>query len=274
MTISEATAVPVRPATTAAEATSRAAPVDVAQFIRGTTLVYPVLGSPIAQVKAPMLYNALFASTGVNAVVVPIEVAAADYPVLLKGLFRARNVPGAFITIPHKPATVDLLDDCSDAVRIAGACNAIVRRADGTLYGELFDGIGFVRAAERTGFTVARSHCLVVGAGGAGAAIAAALAAGGAARVRLFDTRSDHARELAAQLQRHFAASPSKRAKPPRRLRSRGQRHAAGDGAHRSATGRRRPDHPGMLIGEIVMKREITPLVDAARTRVSPRVWP
>jgi hypothetical protein len=65
---------PVRSATTAAEA------IDVTRFIRGTTLVYPVLGSPTTQVKAPMLYNALFASTGVDAVVVPIEVAAADYP--------------------------------------------------------------------------------------------------------------------------------------------------------------------------------------------------
>ena len=227
-----------------------------------------MLGSPIAQVKAPMLYNALFASTGVDAVVVPIEVAPADYPALLKGLFRARNVPGAFVTIPHKPATVDLLDDCSDAVRIAGACNAIVRRADGTLYGELFDGIGFVRAAERTGFAVARSHCLVVGAGGAGAAIAAALAAGGAARVRLFDTRTDHARALAARLQRHFAGVTVEA----------GEARLDGFDLVVNATplGMEPTDPlpvdvgqitPNMLIGEIVMKREITPLVDAARAR-------
>src|SRR5512137_168100 len=159
MTASEAVAAPVRLATAASEGASFLGSIDVTRFIRGTTLVYPVLGSPVAQVKAPMLYNALFASTGVNAVVVPIEVAPPDYPALLQGLFRARNVPGAFITIPHKTATVDLLDDCSDAVRIAGACNAIVRRADGTLYGELFDGIGFVRAAERAGFKVDHAHC-------------------------------------------------------------------------------------------------------------------
>jgi shikimate dehydrogenase len=268
MTNSGVNAAAVRSATTAAEATPRAAAIDVTRFIRGTTLVYPVLGSPITQVKAPMLYNALFASTGVDAVVVPIEVAAADYPTLLKGLFRGRNVPGAFVTIPHKPATVELLDDCSDAVRIAGACNAIVRRPDGTLYGELFDGIGFVRAAERTGFAVARSHCLVVGAGGAGAAIAAALAAGGAARVRLHDTRTDHARALAARLQRHFAGVTVEAGEP--RL----------DGfdlvVNATPLGMEPTDAlpfdlgqitPNMLIGEIVMKREVTPLVEAARAR-------
>jgi shikimate dehydrogenase len=256
------------PEAAAPNARTQAAGIDVTQFIRGTTLVYPVLGSPIAQVKAPMLYNALFASTGVNAVVVPIEVAPADFAALVKGLFRARNVPGAFVTIPHKPATVDLLDDCSDAVRIAGACNAIVRRADGSLYGDLFDGIGFVRAAERTGFTIARSHCLVVGAGGAGAAIASALAAAGAARVRLFDTRTDHARELAAKLQRHFAAV----------IVEAGEARLFGFDLVVNATplGMEPTDPlpvdvgqiaPNMLIGEIVMKREITPLIDAARSR-------
>jgi shikimate dehydrogenase len=268
MTLQATLARTTRPEAAAPDARNPAVGIDVAQFIRGTTLVYPVLGSPIAQVKAPMLYNALFASTGVNAVVVPIEVAPADFPALVKGLFRARNVPGAFVTIPHKPATVDLLDDCSDAVRIAGACNAIVRRADGTLYGDLFDGIGFVRAAERTGFAVARSHCLVVGAGGAGAAIASALAAAGAARVRLFDTRTDHARELAAQLQRHFAAV----------IVEAGEARLDGFDLVVNATplGMEPTDPlpvdvgqitPSMLIGEIVMKREITPLVEAARAR-------
>src|SRR5512139_217084 len=173
-------------------------------FIRGTTLLYPVLGSPIAQVKAPMLYNSLFARKGLDAAVVPIEIAPEDYPVVLKALFRAKNVPGAFVTIPHKTATVALLDDFSDAVRIAGACNAVVRRDDGTLYGDLFDGIGFVRAVEKHDFRVAGARCLVVGAGGAGAAIAAALADAGAAAIRLNDTRAGHSARLAAQLASHF----------------------------------------------------------------------
>jgi shikimate dehydrogenase len=261
-------AAPVRSATTAAKATPRAAAIDVTRFIRGSTLVYPVLGSPVTQVKAPMLYNALFASTGIDAVVVPIEVAPADFPTLVRGLFRARNVPGAFVTIPHKPAAAELLDDCSDAVRIAGACNAIARRADGTLYGELFDGIGLVRAVERTGFAVARAQCLVVGAGGAGAAIAAALAAAGATRVRLFDTRLQHVAALAARLQAHVPAA----------IIEAGPAQLAGFDLVVNATplGMEPADpppvdvgeiEPSMLIAEIVMKREITPLLEAARAR-------
>ncbi len=240
---------------------------SVAEFIRGTTLLYPVLGSPIAQVKAPMLYNALFARTGLDAAVVPIEIAPEDYPVVLKALFRAKNVPGAFVTIPHKAATVALLDDCSDAVRIAGACNAVVRRADGTLYGDLFDGIGFVHAVEKHGFAVAGARCLVVGAGGAGAAIAAALADAGAGAIRLHDTRAAHAAALAAQLAAHF----------PHIAIDAGPATLAGFDLVVNATPLgMEPDDPlpidtaqitpSMVIAEIVMKREITAMLAAAQS--------
>jgi shikimate dehydrogenase len=241
---------------------------SVAEFIRGTTLLYPVLGSPIAQVKAPMLYNALFARTGLDAAVVPIEIAPGDYPIVLKALFRAKNVSGAFVTIPHKAATVPLLDDCSDAVRIAGACNAVVRRDDGSLYGDLFDGVGFVRAVEKRDFRVAGARCLVVGAGGAGAAIAAALADAGAAAIRLHDTRRAHAEALAAQLASHF----------PRTSIDAGPATLAGFRLIVNATplGMEAADPlpidvdqimPSMVVAEIVMKREITPMLAAARQR-------
>ncbi len=241
---------------------------DAAEFIRGTTLLYPVVGFPVAQVKAPMLYNALFAECGIAAAVVPLEVAPDAYDAVMRALFRARNVAGAFVTIPHKAATVALLDDCSDAVRIAGACNAVVRRPDGSLYGDLFDGIGFVRAAERTGFVVTGARCLVLGAGGAGAAIAAALAAAGAATVRLCDIRAEHAAALASRLQKHFLAS---------RIES-GPNALAGFDLVVNATplGMEIGDPlpidaaqitPAMTIGEIVMKHDATPLVVAARAK-------
>jgi shikimate dehydrogenase len=240
----------------------------VAAYIRGTTLLYPVLGSPVAQVKAPMLYNALFANTGLDVAVVPIEIPPDDYPVVFKALFRAVNVPGAMVTIPHKTTTVALLDGCSDAVRIAGACNAVVRRADGTLYGDLFDGTGFVRAVEKHGFAVAGRRCLVVGAGGAGAAIAAALATAGASTIRLHDTRAAHAEALAAQLRSHFPGTDIHA----------GASALAGFALIVNATplGMEASDPlpidvaqiaPQMVIAEIVMKREITPMLEAARAR-------
>jgi shikimate dehydrogenase len=128
------------------EPSTRPAPVTVAgaaDFIRGTTLLFPIFGFPAAQVKAPALMNPLFARTGIDAAVVPIEVAPADYPAMLRALLRARNVPGALVTIPHKATTVALLDDCSGAVRIAGLVRRAPRRRL-AVRRALFGNVGFV----------------------------------------------------------------------------------------------------------------------------------
>ena len=109
------------------------------------------------------------------------------------------------MTMPHKVATVGLLDEAALAVQVAGSCNAILRRPDGSLYGDLFDGIGFVRGAKRKGFDFTGADCLIVGAGGVGSAIAAAIAAEGPGSIALFDSRAAAADRLAASLRRHFS---------------------------------------------------------------------
>jgi shikimate dehydrogenase len=63
-------------------------------------------------------------------------VRAEDYATFLRSLFRLSNIRGALVTMPHKIATVGLLDEAALAVQVAGSCNAILRRPDGSLYGE------------------------------------------------------------------------------------------------------------------------------------------
>src|SRR5262245_28814578 len=104
-------------------------------MIRGTTALIAHFGDPIAPVKAPMIYNPWFERKGIDAVVVPMGVRASEYPEVLRAAFSLTNIRGALVTMPHKVTTVALLDDCSIAVRIAGACNAVVRRPAGTLEG-------------------------------------------------------------------------------------------------------------------------------------------
>src|SRR5262245_29765923 len=118
-------------------------------MIRGTTQLYPVIGSPVAQVRAPSVFNPYFERVGIDAACIPIEVPEQHFKTFLRTLFAAPNVRGAMITVPHKRAAVDAVDEYSMAVRIAGACNAVVRKADGSLYGDLFDGTGFVRGLHR-----------------------------------------------------------------------------------------------------------------------------
>ena len=241
---------------------------DVPVVIRGTTRIFPVVGFPVHQVKAPKLYNDYFMRKGLDCAVVPIEIAPEDYATVLPALLRAKNVGGVMVTIPHKVPTAELCDVRSVAVQVTGSCNAIKRLPDGRLAGDLFDGKGFVRAAEATGFVPRGSRCLVVGAGGAGAAIAGALAEAGAAAVRMYDLRTQHTEELAAMMQPHF----------PECVIDTGSNHLAGFDLVVNATplGMDPADPPvvdfseitpDMTVGEIVMKVEVTPLVAAGRAK-------
>jgi len=174
-------------------------------MIRGTTALVAHIGYPTDGFMSPMIYNPYFEDAGIDAVVVPMSCGPQHLPSLLRAVFTLTNVRGALITMPHKVATVELLDEASSAVRIAGSCNAVRRGADGRLEGELFDGEGFVRALRRNGCSIERARALVVGAGGVGSAIAASLAAAGAAAIALFDTRAGAAVALADRLATHYA---------------------------------------------------------------------
>ena len=237
-------------------------------MIRGTTTLIAHFGDPIAPVKAPMIYNPYFESAGIDAVVVPMGVRAADYPVTLKAVFRFTNIRGALVTMPHKVTTVGLLDDCSTTVKVAGSCNAILRREDGSLHGDLFDGAGFVRGVERKGFPLRGARCLVVGTGGVGSAIAAALAAAGVGTIGLYDTHAEGRDGLARRLRQHY---------PALEVRT-DTRDPAGFDLVVNGTplGMNANDplpvdvsrlSPKTFVGEVVMKQEITPLLRAARER-------
>ena len=172
--------------------------------INGNTELIAHIGFPTHSFKAPMIYNPWFEAAGVNAVVVPMGCRDNDYAAFLRALFKLSNIRGALITMPHKVATIGLLDEVLPAAAIAGACNAVRRLPDGSLQGDMFDGEGFVRGVRNKGFELQGTAALVVGCGGVGSAIAASLAAAGVARLGLFDARAESAEGLAARLRRHY----------------------------------------------------------------------
>lgn len=175
-------------------------------MIRGTTTLIAHIGYPTEAFKAPMIYNPYFEQAGIDAVVVPMGVKPDDYPEFLPNLFKLTNIRGALITMPHKVPTVGLMDEVTPTAKVAGACNAVLRRADGTLLGDMFDGAGFVRGIQRKGFETTGARALVVGCGGVGSAIAASLAATGIAAIGLFDANAGSAEGLADRLRRHYPA--------------------------------------------------------------------
>lgn len=174
--------------------------------IDGHTEFLAHIGYPTHSFKAPLIYNPYFEQTGINAVVVPMGCRAEAFAALLRSVFALENIRGALITMPHKVSVVDLLDEVSPAVRVAGACNAVRRDAAGRLVGDLFDGEGFVRGVRRKGMEPRGARVLIVGAGGVGSAIAASFAAAGVAALSLHDLRADAARGLAERLREHYPA--------------------------------------------------------------------
>jgi shikimate dehydrogenase len=119
--------------------------------ITGHTEIIAHIGFPTHSFKAPMLYNPYFEQAGINAVVVPMGCKPEGYPAFLCSAFALRNIRGALITMPHKLATMGMLDEVSPTASIAGACNAVKRNAYGKLVGDMFDGEGFVRGVLRKG---------------------------------------------------------------------------------------------------------------------------
>jgi len=169
--------------------------------IRGSTILFPMFGSPLARVRAPTLFTAHFEQTGVDAAMVPMEVLS-DYEEIFRNVFKSPSIAGAMVTFPYKRC-LDVIDEISPRSVVAQACNVVVKRANGTLYGDIFDGEGFARGLKRAGFQFADARCLVIGSGGAGAAIAAALADFGAACVDVCDCNESAAIALAERLNKY-----------------------------------------------------------------------
>ena len=237
-------------------------------MIRGTTRLIAHLGHPIDAVKAPMIYNPYFEHHRIDAVVVPMGVDATNYPALFRALFSLTNIVGSLVTMPHKMTTASLLDECSDAVRVAGSCNAVLRRADGSLLGDLFDGAGFIRGLQRKGFECRGATCLIVGAGGVGSAIAAALAGARVACIASYDLNAAASAGLKRRIIERY---------PDVEVQLRGPDPAGYDLVVNATPLGMCLDDPlpvdverlaaSTFVGEVVMKQEVTPLLNAARRK-------
>jgi shikimate dehydrogenase len=240
-------------------------------MISGTTTLLAHLGYPTHSFKAPLVYNPWFEKQGIDAVVVPMGVRADDYPDFFRALFTLTNVRGALVTMPHKVTTTALVDSLSATARVAGAANAVLLRGDGTLHADQFDGTGFVRGLLRKGFDPRGRRALVVGNGGVGSPIAASLAAAGVGELGLFDPSAAASNGLAARLGEHY---------PDLRV---GTGSADPDGydlvVNATPLGMKDDDPlpvdvtrlaPTTFVGEVVMRQEYTPFLQAARERGCP----
>jgi shikimate dehydrogenase len=170
--------------------------------------------------------------------------------------------------MPHKVTTVGLVDECTITAKIAGAANAVIKRADGTLLADMFDGQGFTRGVKRHGFTLPGARCLVVGSGGVGSAIAASLAAENVSSIALCDTNEKSSTGLADRLRAHY---------PDLEVKITTSDPAGYDlVVNATPLGMNSDDplpfdtarlEPTCYVGEVVLKNEITPMLQRAKDR-------
>jgi shikimate dehydrogenase len=237
-------------------------------MIDGNTRLIAHVGYPTESFKSSMIYNPFFERKKINAAVVPFGCKADDFGAFLKLLFRLSNVYGALITMPHKIATLQLVDEASVSARIAGACNAVRIDGRGVLIGDMFDGEGFVRGVRKKGRKVKGAKVLVSGCGGVGSAIAASMAMAGISELGLYDQNLEAINGLSERLRQHY----------PLLDVTTGSADPAGYEIVVNATplGMREEDplpmdverlSPSTFVGEVVMKREITPFLAAARAK-------
>lgn len=169
--------------------------------VSGDTRVFAIIGDPIAQAKSPMLFNRLFAEIGANAILVPMQVPASHLQAAIAGLKAVANLDGIVVTVPHKVTITEAVDELGPNAQRVGAVNCMRRLHDGRWGGEMYDGDGFVSGLRREGMEPAGWRVFQAGCGGAGKAVAHALALAGVAALDLLDVKEALQRSLVAELQ-------------------------------------------------------------------------
>ena len=144
------------------------------------------------------MHNAAFAADGLDFVYVCLDVDPDDLPAAVKGA-AALKLRGFNITMPHKRAMIPLLDELDEGARVSGAVNTVV--IDGsTLRGYNTDGGGMLMACQEAGIELSGRRVLLLGAGGAAAAIAVAFGGAGIRGLNIANRSVQHAIELQSKL--------------------------------------------------------------------------
>jgi len=149
-----------------------------------------MIGTPIIQVKSPLLYNRYFADHGVDAVMIAMNVPSDQVGNHFKLMRAIPNFGGSIVTIPHKQAAFDFMGGHSERAEILGSVN-VVRAKNGRLIGDMVDGLGFMVAIKHHGLFIPGKRVALIGGGGAGAAIALAIAQAGAAEMVIKEIRME-----------------------------------------------------------------------------------
>lgn len=143
--------------------------------LTGRARLAGIVGWPVAHSRSPRIHGFWLDRYGIDGAYVPLPVCPENFDSVLRGL-QAAGFAGLNVTIPHKLAAFDICDDVDDLACQAGAVNTIIFKAS-RIQGTNTDGLGFTAALGEAGVDPGAGPALILGAGGAARAVAAALLA-------------------------------------------------------------------------------------------------
>ena len=164
--------------------------------LSGQTRLFPIIGDPIIYVKSPKRLTSGFTARGHNGVCVPMQVPEGDLEHVMHGLTLIPNIDGLLITMPHKFAAYTYCASSSERSRLLEVVSVMRRNADGSWHGDMLDGLAFVKAQRDRGAQTEGARVLLLGAGGAGSAVAITLLESGVRELIIHDTNEARVTEL------------------------------------------------------------------------------
>lgn len=176
--------------------------------ISGKTRVIGLLGSPVDHSRSPVMQNSVFKSMGLDFVYVAFDVGP-DHVEQAASAIRTLGLRGANVTMPLKRAILPHLDNLSPSAELAGAVNVIVNDG-GELTGHMTDGAGFMLSLREAGVDPVGRRMVILGAGGAGMAVAIQAALDGVGSVAIFNRRDAFLDAAASQVARLRARADGK----------------------------------------------------------------
>ena len=169
-------------------------------LLTGHTRIVGVIGDPIEHSRSPQMHNAAFAKAGLDYVYVPFHVRSNDLADAIAG-FKAINIVGINVTLPHKQAVISHLTSISREAELIGAVNTLTFTDEG-IHGDNTDAPGVLRALEENGnmSVPVGENVVVLGAGGAARAVVVALALAGVASITVANRTVERAVALAEEM--------------------------------------------------------------------------
>ncbi len=169
-------------------------------LLTGHTRIVGVIGDPVEHSRSPQMHNAAFAKAELDYVYVPFHVRPNDLTDAIAG-FKAINVVGINVTLPHKQAVISHLTSISREAELIGAVNTLTFTDEG-IHGDNTDAPGVLRALEEKGnmSVPVGENVVVLGAGGAARAVVVALALAGVASITIANRTVERAIALAEEM--------------------------------------------------------------------------